>query len=279
MFSKIFFPFDLSKTAEELLYATKELRKLGTRKLTVFYAIEYNPESLTEGGVDLESFLKKINASASLKLKNISKRLSEYFETDYKLSATIDAADEIVKKSTEYDLMIIPSRSRTPFQFGRVAERVIKKSQIPTLVIKASPDFNRTYYEFLLSRLIDKVAIVNLENIPEIPKLSNVLLVHVANLDSILEQKISKEEIMHPLVPIPKLTEYLSEYWMAAKDKLEKVKRLLESKGIKSEIIICLSGRKLEENLKERDTTMVVVKREDFHLVSDFPAILVLPNF
>jgi nitrogen regulatory protein PII len=66
---------------------------------------------------------------------------------------------------------------------------------------------------------------------------------------------------------------------MAAKDKLEKVKRLLESKGIKSEIIIRLSGRKLEENLKERDTTMVVVKREDFHLVSDFPAILVFPNF
>ncbi len=276
MFSKIFFPFDLSKTAEELLYATKELRKLGTKKLTIFYAIEYNPESLTEGGVDLESFLKKINASASLKLKNISKRLSEYFEAEYKLSTTIDAADEIVKKSTEYDLMILPSRSRTPFQFGRVAERVIKRSQIPTLVIKASPDFNRTYYEFLFSRLLDRVAIVNLENIPEIPKLSNTLLVSAAHLDSILEQKISKEEIMHPLVPISKLTEYLSEYWMAAKDRLEKVRRSLEAKGIKSEILICLSG-KLEESLKERDTTMVVVKRGDFHLVSNFSAILVLP--
>uniref|UniRef100_A0A7J2TI11 Universal stress protein n=1 Tax=Archaeoglobus fulgidus TaxID=2234 RepID=A0A7J2TI11_ARCFL len=278
MFNRIFFPFDLSKTAEELLYATKELGRLGVKKLTVFYAIEYNPEALAEGGVDLESFLAKLNASASLKLKNVTKRLSEFLETEYKLSTTIDAAEEILKRSAEYDLMIIPSKSRTPFQFGRVAERVIRRSQIPTLVIKANPEFGRKYYEFLLSRLLDKVAFVNLENIPEIPGVSNVLLVNSADLDSILEQKLSKEEIMHPLTPIPKLPEYLSEYWMTAKEKLERVKKQLEYRGVKAEILICLSG-KLEENLKDRNATMVIVRKDDFPLVSDFPAILVLPNF
>jgi len=276
MFEKIFFPFDLSKTSENLLYAIKELRKFGAKKLKVFYAIEYDPEALTEAGVDIESFLTKLKTSASTKLKNVTEKLSKYFETEYEISTTINAVDEILKVSASFDMIVIPSKSRTSFEFGSVAERIIKKSNVPTLIVKASPNFDREYYEFLLSRLLDKVALINLKEIPMLPKFNNVLLVHVADVDSILEQKLSKEEIIHPLTPITKLTEYLSEYWDKAKEDLEKVKRSLEENGIKAEFLISLSEKKLKDHLRD-GTTMIIVRKDHFSLVSDFPVILVIP--
>ncbi len=282
MFEKIFFPVDLSETSSSVIRAIKEMKKFGTEEVHLFHAIEYDPVALIEGGVDVDEFVAKLKRKAEEKMTQHVKELSKYFKVSYSILPTIDAAKAIVENSEGYTAMLIPSRSKTTLSLGKTTEKVIKASEIPTLVIRTRQGLRENHYEAMFAELFSKIAFLHdlSDGVSgKIQETANMLakfgvreicIIHVVELDVALETKLSREEIMNPLLPIPKIAEILSEYWMKARSKLEKIEKSLNSSGFTTSVVVRFgsSERSIERIVKEEKISLVVVWRKNFDEVS-----------
>jgi len=238
VFEKILFPTDLSRVTNSLLLATKEFKEYGTEELVIVHAIEYDPETLVEAGVDMDNFIAKLRSKAEQKLEEIKKELEKYFKVSTKIVPTTNAAEAIstAAKDVGASLLVFGSKAKRAAIMGSTAENLIKISKVPSLVIRTKPEYGPGYHETLIRNLFNKVLVLCLddcdnESLKVAKRGKEIVLLHVAELDAVLESKIEKEKIIHPLVPIPRITEILSEYWIDTKNRLDKIKSELENKG------------------------------------------------
>ncbi len=277
MFERVLYPVEFTDVSITCARALKELKRYGAEEITLFHAIEYDSAKLIEGGiVDVDKFISNLREKANKKLEEVVKDLSRDFrKVSVKVTATLDPTIEIAKIENDFDLLVIPSSSRSQLFLGKTAEKVVRSSKIPCLVLKSRADAGKSYYEFTLRNMFEKpVFIVEktggdffkiLEKLRHFG-LKKVILVRITELEEALEGKVSKEEIMHPLIPIPRIVEILSERWESERAELEKIRHHLETKGISSEISISFGSLEkcLERISKVEGLSLAICGRQNF---------------
>jgi len=271
VFEKILFPTDLSKVTNSLLLATKEFRKYGAEELIIAHAIEYEPETLVEAGVDIDNFVAKLRSKAEQKLEGIRKELEMHFKVSAIVVPTTNAAEVIstIADDVGASLLVFGSKGKRAAIIGNTAEKLARISKVPSLVIRTKSEYGPGYYETLIRDLFNKVLVLCLDGCDDrslkvATRGREIILLHVAELDAVLENKIEKEKIIHPLVPIPRITEILSEYWVDAKNKLDKIKSELEIEGKTAKSIIRFGTPETEigKVAMSEGASLIVVKAE-----------------
>lgn len=267
MFEKIFFPVDLSKTVEELAIAVKELKRYGTREIHVFHVIEHDPASLIDAGIDVDELLWRLRSRAEEFIKKIVKTLSDDFEVSYSIVSALNAAEEVLERSKSWTILL-PSRSRSQFSVGSVAEKIMKRSPTNVLLIKTDPKYGSGHYELVFRNLFQRVLVLlkspgDDKFVDYLKGVGEAILLHVADIDEVLEGSVSREEVVHPLVPIPRLTEILSDYYMRSKDAIARVENKLKSIGVNTKTIVTFgSWEKIVKRVSQREgVTMVLVPK------------------
>lgn len=276
MFERVLYPIDFTDASITCARALAELKNYGLRELTLFHAIEYDPAALIEGGVDVNRFVANLKEKANKKLEEVIKDFSGDFLVKVEMTATLDPSAEIVKVGGGFDLLVIPSRSKSPLFLGKTAEKVVRSATIPCLVVKSRSDVGKSYYDFVFRNMFEKPIILvdktfNDEFIRAIEGLRDVglrraTLARIAEIEDALEGKVSKEEMMHPLVPIPRIAEILSDYWEKEKAELEKMRSRLEAKGILTKSLVSFGSleKALEKISKAEGLSLVVCSRQNF---------------
>ncbi|GEM_PF-143988 len=255
MFRRILFPTDFSKQSEAILRGLHEFKKYGVDEVVLANIIEHDVVALIEGGVDVDEFIQKLKKEAEKKLSQSASVLNRGgFKV--KLTPPIPSAnpvDEIVKTAREEDvsLILLGSRSRgfKGSLMGSVSEGVVREAKKPVLVLKTKPDAGEGYYEMVFRRLFDRIIYPHdlseiSQKIEDFVKEASllggkeVIIVHVVAADDVVDKEVGKEEVIHPLVPIPNLTEMLSKHWMRARTYLGNIKKNFEIAGIKARVIL-----------------------------------------
>lgn len=141
----ILFPTDFSKFSLAASKHVVDIAKEYGAKIHVLYVLEKIPPILTIRSIDLteETIAKSLIEDANNSLKKAKEKLLESGETDIvtEFRKGIDY-QEIVKyaKENEIDLIIMTTHGRTGLLhtlIGNVAEKVIRYSESPVLIIPA----------------------------------------------------------------------------------------------------------------------------------------------
>ena len=142
-FKKILCPIDFSEYSYDALEFAKTLSKNFNSKLYVVHII-YEPADFTGFYVPHISF-DKIRSEIESGAKKIMEEVKEKKLQDLPGAETMiifgSPAEEIVRfaKDKEVDLIVIGSQGKKGIEkmvFGSTAEKVVKKSNCPVLVIK-----------------------------------------------------------------------------------------------------------------------------------------------
>ncbi len=281
MLENLFVPLDLSETSDSVVGALPEMRKFGTKEVCIFHTIEYDPVALIEGGVDIDYFINRLTKRAEGKISQYALKLSEYFKVNYKILPTVDAVDAIVKNSIEHSaIMLVLSKSKSLLVSG-IAERLARESKIPILIIKSDSQFKEDDYRLIFTNLFSKVGLLcdfsdrEDERFREIAKIlanfgtKEVCVIHVVDLDVALESKLSREEIMNPLLPIPRVVEILSEYWINIRNRLENTKKSLRSFGFTTSLAIRFGplSKQIENVVRDEKISLVVTWNSELNEV------------
>jgi nucleotide-binding universal stress UspA family protein len=276
MFERVLYPIDLTDVSITCARALTEFKKYGTEELTLFHTVEYDISMLIEGGIsDVDNFITSLKDKATRKLEEVANELSkEFSKVSVKVVVALDPIAEISRVEEDFDLVVAPSRSGSPLFLGKTAEKIAKNSSIPCLLIKSRPDAGKSYYELIFRNMFERPAYI-LEKTNDFPGifehlrkfgLKKVFLVRVVDIEEALEGKVSKEELIHPLVPIPRLVEILTEYWMNEKAKLEKIKNFLSTIGVASESMVSYGSieKCLEKISKIEGFSMAICGKRSF---------------
>ena len=141
-FKKILFPVDLSESSEKILPYVQAVAKKFEAKIHILFAarvFEYF-SSIYVPVPSINKFEKEIIDGAEKKLYEfIDKHFKEYPGTKTVVVAG-DASEEIINyvESQGIDLIIMGTHGRKGMDkiiFGSVAERVVKTSPVPVMVV------------------------------------------------------------------------------------------------------------------------------------------------
>jgi len=141
-FKKILFPVDLSESSEKILPYVQAVAKKFEAKIHVLFAARVfeHFSSIYVPVPSINKFEKEIIDGAEKKLYEF---IDEYFK-EYPGTKTVvvagDASEEIINyvESQGIDLIIMGTHGRKGLDkvmFGSVAERVVKTSPVPVLVV------------------------------------------------------------------------------------------------------------------------------------------------
>jgi len=270
VFEKVLFPADLSESSMNLMEGVRNLKQFGMRELVILHVVEYDPERLVEGGVDVETFVSRLGERARATLEALAVELRKEVDFKYVIRTAVNPTEEILKVAEEekVSLIVIGSKVRSLARLGSTAESVTKLAKVPVLVLRVKPEYGAGYYETLVKRLFSKLLVAcQPECHASIAKHADeVVLLHAVELETLLEGKVEREKIIHPVVPINRITEILADYWMEASNKLKKVQQQLEIEGKKVKTIIRLGSpeKVVGEVAVTEGATLAVVNAKDY---------------
>lgn len=277
MFQKIMYPVDFSPSCEAILRAFPELKSFNMKEIVIVHIIEYDPVALVEGGVNIDEFIFKLKEKAEEKLKSYSETLKNYgFKVKTYLRASVNPVEEILRfaEKEKVSAIMIGSKSRTIANalMGSTSEGIVRASEVPVLLIKTKSGTGTGYYEMILRNIFSRIVYPhdlseNSDKLFEIVKnaalmgMQDVVIIHAIDAEVVIERKIEKGEIIHPLVPISYITEILSEYWMETKKKLEDIKKRFEMENIESKIVIKFGspGREIVRVAREEGASVIIM--------------------
>jgi nucleotide-binding universal stress UspA family protein len=144
---KILWPTDFSRSAESALPHVQSLTEKYQTEIHVIYVIEdiANHESWY-GDFDQDHIDKLMaweNKSAKKRLDQICEKYLEGCPLYIKHVAVGDPAKEILNlaEKEQIGMIVMATRGRKGhFQFGSVAEKVVKNAKIPVVTIPAEPE-------------------------------------------------------------------------------------------------------------------------------------------
>jgi len=254
MFRKILYPVDFSKSSEIILRSLDELRRIGMNEIVLAHVIEYDPVGLLEAGIKIEEYITKFKNKAERKLSQFASVLKKNFKVKLLPPIpSVNPVNEIVKIANAEDVSLIFLGSKSNILksalMGSVSEGVVREAKKPVLVFKTKSNAKEDQYRKILRKLFDRIVYPHdlsdlSQEIKEFVKNASLLgsrevvIVHVVGMDEIIDKKVIKEEVSHPLVPIPNLVEVLSEYWVEAREYLNEIKKYFVGAGIDAEIVL-----------------------------------------
>lgn len=129
---KVLCPVDFSPYSLNALNIAKEIAKKWDCELTVFHVVpEQKVKGIIEEPLEIEKYIDYLKKEACEQIQKINKTLN------YEVVSGIPA-EEILKKSSDADLVVMGSKGRSyaeAVMLGSVAESVIKNSTKPVLLI------------------------------------------------------------------------------------------------------------------------------------------------
>jgi len=141
-FKKILFPVDLSESSDKMIPYVQAVAKKFDSKIHILFAarvFEYY-SSMYVPYPSISSFENEVIAGAEKRLYEfVDEHFSEYANTKAVVVAG-DASEEIINYIEEHhiDLVIMGTHGRKGMDkilFGSVAERVLKTSPVPVMVV------------------------------------------------------------------------------------------------------------------------------------------------
>ena len=146
---KILWPTDFSKSAEAALPHVQSLTEKYQTEIHVIYVIEDIAYHESWYGDFDQSHVDKLmeweNKSAKKRLDQICEKYLEGCPLYIKHVAVGDPAKEILDlaEREQIDMVVMATRGRKGhFQFGSVAEKVVKNAKIPVVTIPTEPEEN-----------------------------------------------------------------------------------------------------------------------------------------
>ncbi|MDR8390539.1 universal stress protein [Aliifodinibius sp. S!AR15-10] len=139
---KILVPLDFSDLSNQALSAAEEFAKLFDGRITPFHA--YLPISEMEGpymlglGTSPIEDYEEIEDTLRDRLDEVAREHVEERYLDKAIISVGNAASAIVEEGQNYDMIVMSTHGRTGFSrffLGSVAEKVLRTSHIPVLVI------------------------------------------------------------------------------------------------------------------------------------------------
>jgi len=254
MFNKILFPIDFKKHSEAVLSGLYSLKKFGVEEVVLLNVIEYDIEKLMESGVDVDGLIQKLKKDSEAKLVKKTEELKRNFKV--KTLPPLPAMDPVaeitkVAKKEDVSLILLTSTSSglKGSIMGSVSGGIVRGAEVPVMVLKAKHEAGEGYYELQFKRLFDRIIYPNgytgdslaiKEKVKEAALMGGkeIELLHILEIDDIIKKENLEDQIKHPLVPIPNLTEIISKYWIEAYKKLEDVQKSFENSGISTKIVI-----------------------------------------
>ncbi|RLI77329.1 hypothetical protein DRP05_10480 [Archaeoglobales archaeon] len=226
MFEKVLFPTDFSECNLKILDYLSELKKIGVEEVVLIRVINLNRVTGIAGGIDIEEYIETEQKVAEEKLSELVEFL-KIEGINAKYIDPIPAGNPVVEilKAAEKEkvsLILMGSRGKGVVKeilLGSVSEGVVRKAKVPVIVVKFElvekedgyecrrlfpKMFERILYAHDLSEHSDKV--LKYVKYAAIKVNGEVIILHVSEDDNI--------------------------------QKLEQIKRELESDGIKTKIIV-----------------------------------------
>lgn len=140
VFEKILIPTDGSKYTEAAVSMAIEIAKLSGGKITALYVIDQtllsnNPMNATT--MSMYNILKMEGENATNSILNLGKSMGIDVDAFIKDGVPVKV---ILKESINYDIIIMGTLGRTGISkllMGSVAEKVVRASQCPVMIVKS----------------------------------------------------------------------------------------------------------------------------------------------
>ena len=139
---KILFPLDLTENSSKILPYVLSLAEKYDSQICLFHVVQdlnrwgklYVPHP------SMDKFQKEANEAAIKAIENVCENQLQGCPNFQKIVVSGDAADEILKviESENIDLLVMGTHGRKGVEhviYGSVAEKVVKKSPVPVLMI------------------------------------------------------------------------------------------------------------------------------------------------
>jgi len=141
-FKKILFPVDLSESSEKIVPYVQVVAKKFESQIYLLFSVrafEYFA-TIDVPFLSISKFEKEIFEGAQKRLPEFAKKYFNEFPDIHTAVLTGDAAEQIVRYISEQqiDLVIMGTHGRKGIDrivFGSVAERVVKNSPVPVMVV------------------------------------------------------------------------------------------------------------------------------------------------
>lgn len=142
-FANILVPLDFSELSETTLEMAIQVLADGGRA-TLLHVVEWMPV-VTEGAFGVYPHRKDIEQLKALSLEKLEARAAHYPSLDVRSAVSEGKAAQAILEAAESlapDVIVIGSHGRSGldhFLIGSVAERVLRRSPTPVLVVRAKP--------------------------------------------------------------------------------------------------------------------------------------------
>lgn len=149
MFEKVLYPTDFSNCSETVIPYLKDLKKSGTKEVVILHVLDDRHESLIKSVVWLrqsdqkkldEEFIESVKKESEKKVKSLEDELGK----DFKVKVVIEKGVPFktitdVADRENVSAIVLCSHGMSDLEemlLGSVAEKVIRKSKQPCIVIK-----------------------------------------------------------------------------------------------------------------------------------------------
>ncbi len=204
MFERILFATDFSEANLKILDFLPEFKEVGTKEVVVVRVINLNRVVGAAGGINIEEYVEECRREAESKLKEVSAKIED-MGFRVKPFLPVPAGDpvvEIVKAAKESGskLILMGSRGRGLLKeilLGSVSEGVVRKSDLPVMVIKHKTHVRRLFERIIYAHDLREHSEVAMKYIRFIAERlgSEVILVHVVEKgEKLVEEKLKAIE-------------------------------------------------------------------------------------
>ncbi len=149
MFRKVLFPTDFSENSYVIMPYLKKLKASGTKEIVILHVLDMRYSSVMEpayplGEMGIQKFEVELYAgmekTANKKLASLKTRLGKDFKVKTLLREGVPFKEIIACAEEEkVDLIAIGSHGKSDIEemlLGSVAEKVVRKSKKPCLIVK-----------------------------------------------------------------------------------------------------------------------------------------------
>ena len=161
---------------------------MGVKEVVVVRVINLNRLVGVAGGININDYIKKCQEEAEVKLKEITKKIESYgLKANPVIPAPAgDPVNEILKAAKQYnaDLILMGSRGRGIIKeilLGSVSEGVVRKAEIPVMVIKHKAKVEKIFNKILYAHDLSEYAGRIMKYVKFVAEKlgSEILLVHI----------------------------------------------------------------------------------------------------
>lgn len=203
MFERILFATDFSEPNLKILDYLPQFSELGVEEVVVVRVINLNRLIGAAGGININEYIEVCQKEAESKLVEVVNRISSL---GFKAKPVIpvpagDPVNEIVKVAKQNDakLILMGSRGRGLIKeilLGSVSEGVVRRSDIPVMVIKHKTNVRRLFDKIIYAHDLKDHSDVVMKYVKYIANRTNceILLVHVVEKEEFAENKLKAIE-------------------------------------------------------------------------------------